>query len=111
MPEQLPEQASRVQVGIPSLVLIISLSIGGTWAISQLMQTSRQEQAACIADVEQSVTSNTRRIESLERTQERMAEVPEQIASMSSDLRYLRRSVERLMPGLEKGRRNGGDDG
>ena len=93
---------NKIQVGMPTLLLIISLCVGGTWSVSFIINSQSSDVATCINDISQRVVSNTRRIEGLERAQEDMQGIPEQIAGMSSDLRYLRQSVEILMQELRE---------
>lgn len=76
------------------VVPLIAIVITATWTIQNTRQTDLKETADCIQQVDRKVTSNTRRIEALEKS---MQGVPEAIASMSVDIRYLRRSVEKLI--------------
>ena len=97
-----PDGGKQITISIPALLLIISLCMGGTWTVTEAWQSRTSLTNKCINDISQQVVSNTRRIEAVERAQEDMQGIPEQIAGMSSDLRYLRQSVEILMKELRE---------
>lgn len=92
---------------LATLVLIISLCVGGTWTLTLAWHGETKAQIECMNNISKRVAENTQRIRSLEDTQEELRGVPSQIASMSSDLRFLRQLVERLMKKIdEKDRKN-----
>jgi len=89
-----------------TLVAIVTLIVGATLALAQWRMVDRTETQDCINQVEQRAISNTRRIEALERGIQSLEGLPEQISGMSSDIRYLRKSVEVLMDEWRKDRRS-----
>lgn len=92
-----PETQGSLKVNLSVVVVLIGLAVGGTWTLQETRQATQAEQSECISSIEREVTSNTRRIDSLEQAIEPLKQLPTQISGMSADIRYLRQSVEVLM--------------
>lgn len=90
------ENNGQIKLRLYTLIFLLVLVGSTVWGLSTYLSSTQSESQACIAEVERGVTSNTRRIEALERQAEAMEGIPAQISGMSTDLRYLRRLVETL---------------
>jgi len=99
-------ETGQITIRIYTLVALLALAVGAAVALSEWRLSDRTTTQACINDVEQRAISNTRRIEALERGIQSLEGLPEQISGMSSDIRYLRKSVEVLMDEWRKDRRS-----
>jgi uncharacterized protein HemX len=75
-----------------TVYVMILLAIGsGVWLLQESRMHNQSAQTQYISDLQSNVSENTRRIKALE---ESFKGVPEQISSMSTDIKYLRQSVE-----------------
>lgn len=85
------ENGSGIKIPLSIVIAVIIATAGAIWTLQTARQDTIRTQTECIVEVEKQVESNTRRIKSLENSVEGL---PEKISEISTDIRYLRKSVE-----------------
>lgn len=82
---------AQVKIPLYLVITILFASMSAVWLLQDARLSAYKEQASCIYSMQEQVTSNTRRIEAIEKAVDGL---PADLAEIKTDLKYIKQQLQ-----------------